>query len=118
MRKCNRQARYFAFSVIIRVKSFFSSNVFPAFAEYLDIYSRYVSLVLVLFLLREYYSSFIFVLRCSRVAGSRCSHQRRPVILARFITVFSFIFVSVSFLLLIISHSLTLSWSSLTFLDD
>ena len=92
--------------------------MFPALEESLAISYSYVSLVLVMFLLREYYYRLIFTLRCSRVVGSRCSHQRRPVILDRFLTVFNLIFVSLSFLFMSRSHILTLSWSSLTLLDD
>ena len=117
-RKRKRWARSFDFSAVIREWSFFYSNVFPALAASMTIYSRYVSLILVLFLLRGYYSSFLFVLMCIRVVESRCSHQRCPVILARLLTVFSFLFVSVFFLFMIISHSRTLIWENLTFLDD
>ena len=66
---CRRRAHYIAFSVVIRSWIFFSSNLFPALAASLDLSSRYVSLILVMFLLREYYYPLLFVLRCIRVVG-------------------------------------------------
>ena len=47
-----------------------------------------------------------------------CSHQRRPMILSRLLTVFNLIFVSVSFIFMSRSNSRILSWESLNFLDD
>ena len=103
---------------IVRVISSLFSNVFTDLEESLSLSSRYVSLILVPFLLRIWYSHLIFVLSCSSVVGSRLWHQCGPVILSRFLTVFSLIFVSVSFLFMSREYSRTLSWSSLTLQDD
>ena len=50
--KCRRQASYFSFPIVIRSQSFFSSHVFPDLVVYLVLSSEYVSLILVMFLLR------------------------------------------------------------------
>ena len=53
LRKRKRRARSFGFSVVIRAWSLFYFNLFPDLAESLDLSYIYVSLILVLFLLRE-----------------------------------------------------------------
>ena len=61
LRKRRHQACSFALSVVIISGSFFFYNVFPALVASLALSSRYVSLILVKFLLRDYYSRLLFL---------------------------------------------------------
>ena len=106
------------FSVVSRELILDYSWVFPIFAIYRALSSRYVALNIMPFFLHSRYSLMVFDFWWRRLVMLRGSHHLLPVMSDSFVTVFSFIFLYLSILCMRRLIRRRRSWESLTVLED
>ena len=105
------------FSFVRRHLILASYSVFPIFAISRAISSRYVALNCMQFFVHSWYSLIAFNFWWRRVLMLRGGHHLLPVMYYRFVTAFSFIFISLSFLCMRRVTRRRRIWASLTVLE-
>ena len=88
------------------------------FSIYRDLSSRYMFLRVIKFFLQMRYSFMPFDFWWRRVVMSKGSHHLIPMMSAKFVTVFSFIFIFLSIICIMRVTRQRQSWYTLTVLED